>query len=50
LKRKIIQRTTLLTQAKPLQMFLPFIYDHKANETLFEEVNPGKTKLLTNSM
>jgi len=26
----------LLCQAKPLQMFLPFVYDIKCNETLFD--------------
>jgi hypothetical protein len=38
----------LLGQAKPLQMFLPFVYDMKANETLFDKVCAGKMKLLTN--
>ncbi|MEO7264589.1 MAG: hypothetical protein ABIW38_06725 [Ferruginibacter sp.] len=37
----------LLGQAKPLQMFLPFIYDMKTNETLFYKVSNGKVKLLT---
>ncbi len=36
----------LLGQAKPLQMFLPFIYDMKSNETLFDKVSSGKMKLL----
>ncbi|HMU46127.1 MAG TPA: hypothetical protein PKC72_07155 [Chitinophagaceae bacterium] len=36
----------LLGQAKPLQMFLPFVYDMKSNETLFDKVSSGKTKLL----
>ncbi|RXK59202.1 hypothetical protein ESA94_13760 [Lacibacter luteus] len=36
----------LLGQAKPLQMFLPFVYDMKTNETLFEKVATGKAKLL----
>lgn len=36
----------LLGQAKPLQMFLPFVYDMKTNETLFEKVSTGKAKLL----
>ena len=36
----------LLGQAKPLQMFLPFMYDMKSNETLFDKVNNGKVKLL----
>lgn len=36
----------LLGQAKPLQMFLPFMYDHKTNETLFDKVSAGKVKLL----
>ena len=37
----------LLGQAKPLQMFLPFIYDMKADETFFDKVATGKMKLLT---
>lgn len=37
----------LLKQAKPLQMFLPFIYDMKAQETLFDKVASGKVKLLS---
>ncbi len=36
----------LLGQAKPLQMFLPFIYDVKTNETLIDKVSGGKLKLL----
>lgn len=36
----------LLGQAKPLQMFLPFMYDTKNNETLFHKVATGKMKLL----
>lgn len=36
----------LLGQAKPLQMFLPFVYDAKNNETLFDKVATGKAKLL----
>ncbi|MBN8836333.1 MAG: hypothetical protein J0I09_03685 [Sphingobacteriia bacterium] len=36
----------LLGQAKPLQMFLPFMYDTKSNETLFDKINLGKVKLL----
>jgi len=36
----------LLGQARPLQMFLPYVYDMKANETLFEKVASGKAKLL----
>lgn len=36
----------LLGQAKPLQMFLPFVYDAKNNETLYEKVSNGKAKLL----
>ncbi len=39
----------LLGQAKPLQMFLPFMYDMKTNETLFDKVCSGKVKLLTNN-
>lgn len=37
----------LLGQAKPLQMFLPFMYDMKSNETLFDKVSNGKVKLLS---
>lgn len=37
----------LLGQAKPLQMFLPFMYDMKTSETLFEKVTNGKLNLLT---
>ena len=36
----------LLGQAKPLQMFLPFMYDMKTSETLFDKVTTGKVKLL----
>ena len=36
----------LLGQAKPLQMFLPFIYDMKSYETLFDKISTGKIKLL----
>ncbi len=36
----------LLGQAKPLQMFLPLMYDMKSNETLFDKVSNGKMKLL----
>jgi hypothetical protein len=36
----------LLKQAKPLQMFLPFVYDMKTNETLFEKISSGSIKLL----
>ena len=36
----------LLGQAKPLQMFLPFMYDMKNNETLFDKVSSGKLSLL----
>lgn len=37
----------LLGQAKPLQMFLPFMYDMKTSETLFDKVTNGKLNLLT---
>lgn len=37
----------LLGQAKPLQMFLPFMYDMKANETLFDKITLGKVSLLS---
>lgn len=36
----------LLGQAKPLQMFLPFMYDMKTSETLFDKVTTGKLNLL----
>jgi len=36
----------LLGQAKPLQLFLPFMYDMETNETLFEKVSNGKVNLL----
>lgn len=36
----------LLGQAKPLQMFLPFLYDTTTKETLFDKVAAGKVKLL----
>lgn len=36
----------LLGQAKPLQMFLPFMYDMKSSETLFDKITTGKVKLL----
>lgn len=36
----------LLGQAKPLQMFLPFMYDTIKNETLFDKVSTGEMKLL----
>lgn len=36
----------LLGQAKPLQMFLPFVYDTKTHETLFDKISGGKVKLL----
>ena len=36
----------LLGQAKPQQMFLPFMYDMKTNETLFDKVPNGKVKML----
>ena len=39
----------LLGQAKPLQMFLPFIYDVKTEETLFDKVVNGKMPLLVGS-
>lgn len=35
----------LLKQAKPLQMFLPFMYDMKSSETLFDKITTGKMKL-----
>jgi hypothetical protein len=33
---------------KPLQMFLPFEYDTKSNETFFDKVSNGKMKLFVN--
>jgi hypothetical protein len=33
---------SLLAKAKPLQMFLPLIYDMKTNETLFDKVIMGR--------
>lgn len=36
----------LLGQGKPLQMFLPFMYDAKTSETLFDKVVNGQVKLL----
>lgn len=36
----------LLGQAKPLQMFLPFMYDVNQNETLYDKVVNGKFPLL----
>lgn len=36
----------LLGQAKPLQMFLPFMYDVKDEETLYDKIVSGKTSLL----
>jgi hypothetical protein len=35
----------LLGQAKPLQMSLPFMYDMKTSETLFDKVTSGKLNL-----
>lgn len=38
----------LLGQATPLQMFLPFVYDMKNNETLYDKISSGKmNNLLT---
>lgn len=36
----------LLGQAKPLQMFLPFVYDIKNEETFYDKVVSGKMPLL----
>lgn len=36
----------LLGQAEPLQMFLPYVYDVKNQETYYDKVTSGKTKLL----
>jgi hypothetical protein len=35
-----------LGQAKPLQMFLPYIYDMKTNETFFDKISTGQVKLI----
>ena len=35
----------LLGQAKPLQMFLPFVYDVKNEETLYDKVINGKMQI-----
>lgn len=35
----------LLGQAKPLQMFLPFVYDTKTEETFFDKIQNGKIDL-----
>ena len=32
----------LLGQAKPLQMFLPFVYDTRTEETFFDKIQNGK--------
>lgn len=37
----------LLGQAKPLQMFLPFMFDTRSDETLFDKISCGKVKPLT---
>jgi hypothetical protein len=34
----------LLAQAKPLQIFLPYVYDMMTSEILFEKVLSGKVK------
>lgn len=36
----------LLDQASPLQMFLPYVYDIRDDETLFQKITSGKIKLL----
>lgn len=36
----------LLGQAKPLQMFLPFVYDVRDQETLYDKIATGKMNLL----
>lgn len=36
----------LLGQAKPLQMFLPFVYDVAKDETLYDKVINGQGKIL----
>jgi hypothetical protein len=37
----------LLGQAKPLQMFLPFVYDTKTETTFFDNIASGSMKLLS---
>jgi hypothetical protein len=37
----------ILGQATPLQMFLPFVYDVKNEETLYDKITNGKLNLLT---
>ena len=39
----------ILGQAKPLQMFLPFVYDIKSNETMYEKIMNGKMQLTLNA-
>ncbi len=36
----------LLGQAKPLQMFLPFVYDIESEETFYEKIIYGKIPLM----
>lgn len=36
----------LLGQAEPMQIFLPFVYDMKKNETFYQKVLSGKPTLL----
>ena len=36
----------LLSQAKPLQLFFPYLYDIKTKETLFDKITNGKVELL----
>lgn len=36
----------LLGQAEPLQMFLPFVYDAKNDETLYQKIISGKVPLM----
>ena len=37
----------MLEQAKPLQMFLPYVYDANKNQTLHDKIIGGDIKLLT---
>lgn len=39
----------LLGQAEPLQLFLPFMYDMKAEETFYDKIVSGKIPLQLNS-
>jgi hypothetical protein len=38
----------LLDQAKPLQLFLPFVYDVSNEETLYDKITSGKIQMKLN--